>query len=89
MRIPDRPIWIDGRLCRGEEAGLSLFDRGAREILAGLSFRDSEAAGQRFRRFAWARRLVDVDRYRIEWNPEDPQNLTATGRGRREDEPGR
>jgi len=31
VRIPDRPIWIDGRLCRGEAAVLSLFDRGARD----------------------------------------------------------
>ena len=30
-RPPDRTVWIDGRLCRGGEATLSLFDRGARD----------------------------------------------------------
>jgi branched-subunit amino acid aminotransferase/4-amino-4-deoxychorismate lyase len=30
-RHPDRAIWINGRICRGEEAALSLFDRGARD----------------------------------------------------------
>jgi branched-chain amino acid aminotransferase len=30
-RPPDRTVWIDGRLCRGDEATLSLFDRGARD----------------------------------------------------------
>lgn len=30
-RLPDRAVWIDGRLCRGESATLSLFDRGARD----------------------------------------------------------
>ncbi|HKQ58135.1 MAG TPA: aminotransferase class IV [Candidatus Eisenbacteria bacterium] len=29
--IPTRAVWIDGRICRGEEARLSLFDRGARD----------------------------------------------------------
>jgi len=29
--MPGRAIWINGRLCRGEEATLSLFDRGARD----------------------------------------------------------
>jgi branched-subunit amino acid aminotransferase/4-amino-4-deoxychorismate lyase len=28
---PHRTLWINGRLCRGEEATLSLFDRGARD----------------------------------------------------------
>ena len=28
---PGRTLWINGRLCRGEEASLSLFDRGARD----------------------------------------------------------
>lgn len=30
-RLPSRTVWINGRLCRGEEATLSLFDRGARD----------------------------------------------------------
>lgn len=30
-RIPPRTPWVNGRLCRGEEAALSLFDRGARD----------------------------------------------------------
>ncbi len=29
--MPDRTVWINGRLRRGEEATLSLFDRGARD----------------------------------------------------------
>lgn len=29
--LPERAIWINGRLCRGPEATLSLFDRGARD----------------------------------------------------------
>jgi branched-subunit amino acid aminotransferase/4-amino-4-deoxychorismate lyase len=30
-RPPERTLWVNGRLCRGEEATLSLFDRGARD----------------------------------------------------------
>lgn len=30
-RVPDRILWVNGRLRRGEEAALSLFDRGARD----------------------------------------------------------
>lgn len=29
--MPERALWINGRLCRGAEATLSLFDRGARD----------------------------------------------------------
>ena len=29
--LPDRALWVNGRLARGEEAALSLFDRGARD----------------------------------------------------------
>ncbi|HUK64712.1 MAG TPA: aminotransferase class IV, partial [Dongiaceae bacterium] len=29
--LPDRPMWVNGRLCRGDEAAVSLFDRGARD----------------------------------------------------------
>ena len=30
-RIPDRAVWLNGRIVRGEEAALSVFDRGARD----------------------------------------------------------
>jgi branched-subunit amino acid aminotransferase/4-amino-4-deoxychorismate lyase len=30
-RVPDRTLWVNGTLARGEEAMLSLFDRGARD----------------------------------------------------------
>lgn len=30
-RLPDRMLWIDGELCRGRDAVLTLFDRGARD----------------------------------------------------------
>src|SRR6187399_1630011 len=30
-RIPDKAVWINGRLVRGEDAALSVFDRGARD----------------------------------------------------------
>lgn len=30
-RIPDKAVWINGRLVRGEDAVLSVFDRGARD----------------------------------------------------------
>ncbi|MEK7329699.1 MAG: aminotransferase class IV, partial [Candidatus Eisenbacteria bacterium] len=30
-RAPERTLWINGRLCRGDDAALSLFDRGARD----------------------------------------------------------
>lgn len=31
VRLPDRAVWVDGRICRGEDATLSVFDRGARD----------------------------------------------------------
>lgn len=31
MTLPDRPVWIDGRIVRGRDAVLSVFDRGARD----------------------------------------------------------
>ena len=31
VRAPDRPVWVNGRVVRGGEAALSLFDRGARD----------------------------------------------------------
>jgi len=30
-RAPERPVWIDGRMLRGDDAALSVFDRGARD----------------------------------------------------------
>src|SRR5215813_1267837 len=30
-RAPDRPVWLDGRIVRGEAAMVSVFDRGARD----------------------------------------------------------
>lgn len=30
-RLPDRAVWMNGTLCRGEAATLSVFDRGARD----------------------------------------------------------
>lgn len=30
-RIPDKAVWINGRVVRGEDAALSVFDRGARD----------------------------------------------------------
>jgi branched-chain amino acid aminotransferase len=30
-RLPERTIWVNGTLCRGEAAAISLFDRGARD----------------------------------------------------------
>ncbi len=32
-RAPARPVWVNGRVCRGVDAALSLFDRGARDGL--------------------------------------------------------
>jgi branched-subunit amino acid aminotransferase/4-amino-4-deoxychorismate lyase len=32
-RFPNRPIWLNGRVCHGTEAAISLFDRGARDGL--------------------------------------------------------
>jgi branched-subunit amino acid aminotransferase/4-amino-4-deoxychorismate lyase len=31
LTVPDRALWINGRIARGPEAALSLFDRGARD----------------------------------------------------------
>jgi branched-subunit amino acid aminotransferase/4-amino-4-deoxychorismate lyase len=51
--MPARAVWIDGRICRGEEARLSLFDRGARDG-EGL-FETLRIYGGR--PFAWMRHL--------------------------------
>lgn len=31
VRLPDRPVWVDGRILRGEAAVIGVFDRGARD----------------------------------------------------------
>ncbi len=51
--LPPRALWINGRLCRGEEATLSLFDRGARDG-EGLFETLRVYAGSPF---AWARHM--------------------------------
>lgn len=52
-RLPERAVWVDGRLCRGAEATVSLFDRGARDG-AGLFETMRIYAG---RPFLWDRHL--------------------------------
>ena len=51
--VPERTVWIDGRLCRGAEATLSVFDRGARDG-EGLFETLRVYAGQPF---AWDRHM--------------------------------
>lgn len=52
-RAPDRIVWINGRLVRGEEAVLSVFDRGARD--GGGIFETLRVYGGR--PFAWLRHM--------------------------------
>src|SRR5512146_1380027 len=52
-RLPDRAVWLNGRLARGEEAALSVFDRGARDG-GGIFETLRTYAG---RPFAWERHL--------------------------------
>lgn len=52
-RLPDRPVWVDGRIVRGEAAALSVFDRGARDG-GGLFETLRVYAG---RPFAWQRHM--------------------------------
>jgi branched-chain amino acid aminotransferase len=52
-RLPERTLWVDGRLCRGADAAISLFDRGARDG-AGLFETMRAYAG---RPFLWDRHL--------------------------------
>jgi len=53
VRTPDRAVWINGRLVRGDEAALSVFDRGARD--GGAIFETVRVyAGNPF---AWERHL--------------------------------
>ena len=52
-RIPDKAVWINGRLVRGEDAALSVFDRGARD--GGGIFETLRVYGGR--PFAWQRHM--------------------------------
>jgi branched-subunit amino acid aminotransferase/4-amino-4-deoxychorismate lyase len=52
-RAPDRAVWINGRIVRGEDAVLSVFDRGARD--GGALFETLRIYGGR--PFAWDRHL--------------------------------
>jgi branched-subunit amino acid aminotransferase/4-amino-4-deoxychorismate lyase len=52
-RLPERTIWVNGTLCRGEAAAISLFDRGARDgegLFETVRFDRGEP-------FAWERHL--------------------------------
>ena len=53
VRAPDTPVWINGRIVRGEDAVLSVFDRGARD--GGGIFETVRVYGGR--PFAWLRHL--------------------------------
>jgi branched-chain amino acid aminotransferase len=52
-RLPDRAVWMNGRIVRGDEAALSVFDRGARD--GGALFETLRVYGGR--PFAWPRHL--------------------------------
>jgi len=52
-RLPDRAVWINGRIVRGDDAALSVFDRGARD--GGGLFETVRVYGGR--PFAWPRHL--------------------------------
>lgn len=52
-RLPDRAVWIDGRLVRGADATVSVFDRGARD--GGGIFETLRVYGGR--PFAWQRHM--------------------------------
>lgn len=52
-RLPDRAVWIDGRIARGADATLSVFDRGARD--GGGIFETLRVYGGR--PFAWQRHM--------------------------------
>jgi branched-subunit amino acid aminotransferase/4-amino-4-deoxychorismate lyase len=53
VRAPDRAVWVNGRIVRGAEAAISLFDRGARD--GGGIFETLRVYGGR--PFAWERHL--------------------------------
>src|SRR5262245_16309834 len=52
-RLPDRAVWLNGRIVRGESAAVSVFDRGARD--GGGLFETLRAYGGR--PFAWERHM--------------------------------
>ena len=52
-RLPDRAVWLNGRIVRGESAALSVFDRGARD--GGGLFETLRVYGGR--PFAWERHM--------------------------------
>jgi len=52
-RAPDRPVWLDGRIVRGEAAAVSVFDRGARD--GGGLFETLRVYGRK--PFAWERHM--------------------------------
>src|SRR5215831_19442010 len=52
-KLPDRPVWIDGRLVRGDAAAVSVFDRGARD--GGGLFETLRVYGGRA--FGWERHM--------------------------------
>jgi branched-subunit amino acid aminotransferase/4-amino-4-deoxychorismate lyase len=52
-RLPDRAAWVNGRIVRGDEAALSLHDRGARD--GGAIFETLRVEGGR--PFAWQRHM--------------------------------
>jgi branched-chain amino acid aminotransferase len=52
-RLPERPIWLNGRIVRGDEAAVSVFDRGARD--GGGLFETLRVYGGK--PFAWERHM--------------------------------
>src|SRR5689334_25184800 len=52
-RLPDRAVWLNGRIVRGEAAAVSVFDRGARD--GGGLFETLRVYGGR--PFAWERHM--------------------------------
>src|SRR5262245_4522303 len=52
-RLPDRAVWLNGRIVRGESAAVSVFDRGARD--GGGLFETLRVYGGR--PFAWERHM--------------------------------
>lgn len=52
-RLPDGPVWVNGRIVRGEDAALSVFDRGARD--GGGIFETLRVYGRE--PFAWTRHM--------------------------------
>src|SRR5436190_19045350 len=52
-RLPDRAVWLNGHIVRGEAAAISVFDRGARD--GGGLFETLRVYGGR--PFAWQRHI--------------------------------